>query len=436
MRLQVEQLEKEKKDLNERLRIAAKRIDHIERAYRKDERPLLAQDYAEQQAADRDTFEDLQKARIQNSLAAHTQALANKKRLGRMLDEFRGHRETLLGARLEEYQRRKASAEKKMEEEKEKQRRAHAAQKEAERKELEEAEAAARREEEERLRVEAGASLFFFFFLHILPIVSDVRKTQNNVRQKKPRRNGSGKKKSASPNNVDNVRSNAPLLPRKRVKRLSVSRMQRSVRGYVPKPRRRLQCLRVLMGGDRVWVVALLLLLHPCVHRVRRRRPCLRWVHPRLVPVVDGANAHSSEKNRPCLLLRHPPQPTPHCLTSKRTRRGSSQYQRSKPGGPNGSKISLERDETRSSFEDLFSFSFDCCSPFFFFFCMCVTNDACCFFFHHVLSLYAFMCSNVHLHRFVPFQYHTGVERLLCFVSSTKGSLSANVSIRLVRRAR
>ena len=90
MHLQVEQLEKEKKDLNERLRIAAKRIDHVERAYRKEERPLLAQAYADQQAADRVTFEALQKSRIENSLAAHTQALASKKRLGRMQDELQG----------------------------------------------------------------------------------------------------------------------------------------------------------------------------------------------------------------------------------------------------------------------------------------------------------------------------------------------------------
>ena len=157
MRLQVEQLEKEKKDLNERLRIAAKRIDHVERAYRKDERPLLAQDYAEQQALDRTTFEALQKARVENSRAVHTQAVAAKKRLGRMQDEYRVHRERLLVARSDEYQRRKAAAEKKMEEEKEKRRQVHVTEIEAERKKREEAEAAARKKEEERLQAEAGA---------------------------------------------------------------------------------------------------------------------------------------------------------------------------------------------------------------------------------------------------------------------------------------
>ena len=42
MRLQVEQPEKEKKELNEKVLVLAKRLDHIERAYCKEERPLLA----------------------------------------------------------------------------------------------------------------------------------------------------------------------------------------------------------------------------------------------------------------------------------------------------------------------------------------------------------------------------------------------------------
>ena len=36
MRLQVQQLEKEKKDMQERMRLIAKRLDHTERAFRKE----------------------------------------------------------------------------------------------------------------------------------------------------------------------------------------------------------------------------------------------------------------------------------------------------------------------------------------------------------------------------------------------------------------
>jgi translation initiation factor 3 subunit A len=155
MRLQVEQLEKEKKDLNERLRIASKRIDHIERAYRKDERPLLDQDYLEQQATDRITFDALRKARIENSLAAHNEAVASKKRLSRMVADFRKHKETLLSTRSEEFTKKRAAAEKKIKEEKDARREAHANQIAEERRKLEDAEEAARKAEEDRLRLES-----------------------------------------------------------------------------------------------------------------------------------------------------------------------------------------------------------------------------------------------------------------------------------------
>jgi hypothetical protein len=46
-------MDREKRELNERMRIVAKRLDHIERAFRKAELPLLADDYARQQADDK-----------------------------------------------------------------------------------------------------------------------------------------------------------------------------------------------------------------------------------------------------------------------------------------------------------------------------------------------------------------------------------------------
>ncbi|KAL4071925.1 hypothetical protein J3A83DRAFT_4237514 [Scleroderma citrinum] len=156
MRLQVEQLEKEKRDMNERLRVIAKRVDHIERAYRKDERPLLAQDYAEQQAVDRATFEALQKARVENSLAMHKEGLAMKKRVSRMLSDFGSYKSTIMAKRQAEYERKQAAARKRIEEEKERRIKAHNAEKEAERLAQEEAEAAVRAEEEERQRQEQG----------------------------------------------------------------------------------------------------------------------------------------------------------------------------------------------------------------------------------------------------------------------------------------
>lgn len=58
--IQVAQLEKDKKELQERLRIGSKRIDHIERSYLKEERSLLDQDYEVQQKTDRETFVETQ----------------------------------------------------------------------------------------------------------------------------------------------------------------------------------------------------------------------------------------------------------------------------------------------------------------------------------------------------------------------------------------
>jgi translation initiation factor 3 subunit A len=177
MRLQVEQLEKEKKDLNERLRIASKRIDHVERAYRKEECPLLGQDYAEQQTTDRATFEAVQKARLESSVAAHKEAVTAKKRLARIVDDFRKHKEMLLSARSEEFKKRRAAAEKKIEEEKEARRQAHAASIAEETRRREQAETEAREAEEDRLRVEAGAC-HFYFLRHLLVLITH---TQNRT---------------------------------------------------------------------------------------------------------------------------------------------------------------------------------------------------------------------------------------------------------------
>ena len=112
MRLQVEQLEKEKKELNEKMRVLAKRLDHIERAYRKEERPLLAKDYEIQQANDRAVFEASQKARLEAHRQAHVQDVETKKRLTRMLGDYEQLKATIASRRGEEYAKKKELAQK------------------------------------------------------------------------------------------------------------------------------------------------------------------------------------------------------------------------------------------------------------------------------------------------------------------------------------
>lgn len=156
MRMQVEQLEREKKELNQRLRSAAKRIDHIERAYRKDERPLLAQDYAEQQAADRIIFDALQRSRIEGSRKAFEADIATKKRLSRMMQDYEQRRESIIARRSEDHKAKLAESQKRIEEEKEQRRAAHRKAKEEEERQRLEAERIRREQEEEEARQEAG----------------------------------------------------------------------------------------------------------------------------------------------------------------------------------------------------------------------------------------------------------------------------------------
>ncbi|KAJ6589251.1 hypothetical protein B0H19DRAFT_1103395 [Mycena capillaripes] len=148
--LQVAQLEKEKKELNERLRIVAKRVDHIERAYRKDERPLLAKDYEQQQASDRETFAAVQNARKESARLAHQEDLETKKRLARMVGDYEARRAVVLAKKGEEYAKKKDAASRKIEEEKAKRKKAVLAKREEERRAVEEA----KRKEQERLEEE------------------------------------------------------------------------------------------------------------------------------------------------------------------------------------------------------------------------------------------------------------------------------------------
>lgn len=158
MRMQVEQLEREKKELNQRLRTAAKRIDHIERAYRKEERPLLAEDYAQQQATDRTIFETLQRSRIEGARQAFQEDIASKKRLSRMMQDYQQRKELIIAQRSEAHTAKLAESRKRIEEEKEKMRAAHQKMKDEEERERLEAERIRREQEEEEARLEAGES--------------------------------------------------------------------------------------------------------------------------------------------------------------------------------------------------------------------------------------------------------------------------------------
>ncbi|KAF8527868.1 hypothetical protein BU17DRAFT_38847 [Hysterangium stoloniferum] len=152
IRMQVAHLEKEKRELNERLRIVSKRVDHLERAFRKEERPLLSEDYERQQADDREAYEATLKDTIVASKEKFTMDMVTKKRLSRILGDYKGHRELIMGRRQEELNVRKAAAQVKINEEKAKRRATILKTREAERKKKEEEERLAREAEEARIR--------------------------------------------------------------------------------------------------------------------------------------------------------------------------------------------------------------------------------------------------------------------------------------------
>lgn len=197
--MQVAQLEKEKREMNERLRIIAKRIDHIERAYRKEERPLLAKDYEEQQQLDRQTFETVQLQRKEASKLAHKQDLETKGRLKRMLNDHNSWKQVLAEKKGDAYKKKADAAAKKIEQEKAKRKAAvlKAWEEEKARKEKEEAERRAREEEERREEegMLSNVDLLFSLWLTCLSSTSCRGGTSTERRRRKSCSRGSGSQK-------------------------------------------------------------------------------------------------------------------------------------------------------------------------------------------------------------------------------------------------
>ena len=149
VQLQVEQLEKEKKELAERLRIVHRRMDHMERAYRREEIPLVKKDYERQKQEDAAYHKLARQTLLQTSREKHEADLLLKKRLARVLGDYHHVRGVIEGKRREEMEERKKNASEQIEIEKQKRRAEVAKEREAER----------AREEEERKQAEEEEQL-------------------------------------------------------------------------------------------------------------------------------------------------------------------------------------------------------------------------------------------------------------------------------------
>ncbi|KAL4402704.1 eukaryotic translation initiation factor 3 subunit A [Malassezia pachydermatis] len=155
VQLQVEQIEKEKKDLNERMRTVQRRMDHIERAYRREERPLLEADYERQKKIDRENHDRAHAARVQAARERHEMDMALKETLTSLMPDYEGLKAKLLEKRRAAHEARVAEAKEHIEREKaERRARVQKERDEAAQREKAEAEAQAQREKEDAARLE------------------------------------------------------------------------------------------------------------------------------------------------------------------------------------------------------------------------------------------------------------------------------------------
>jgi translation initiation factor 3 subunit A len=93
--LKVSRLQTEQKELSERLKSAGKRIDHTERAYRKEEIPLLEKDYENQQKTDKAFHEASRKANLVNAKQQFDEDMKMKQRLTRIMGDFTTYKNKL-----------------------------------------------------------------------------------------------------------------------------------------------------------------------------------------------------------------------------------------------------------------------------------------------------------------------------------------------------
>merc|ERR1712112_609179 len=99
MKRQVEELEKEKKELLARLKKQEKNVDHTERAKRQEEIPLLKQQFEEFKEEAKQVWEEQEKERIENEKAQRENDVKNCDRMGRMRADKDQYLEGLLKAR-------------------------------------------------------------------------------------------------------------------------------------------------------------------------------------------------------------------------------------------------------------------------------------------------------------------------------------------------
>jgi translation initiation factor 3 subunit A len=152
--LKLQALEREKNEMGEKIRITHKRIDHLERAYRREEIKHLVDDYAAQRERDLKAYEQSRDETLRNAEEKHKEDLALKHRLSRLVPKYEEFKKDIERQRQAEFEKRRKAAEKELEAKKEQRRREVREQRAAERRRAQEEERR-RQEEEERAAREA-----------------------------------------------------------------------------------------------------------------------------------------------------------------------------------------------------------------------------------------------------------------------------------------
>lgn len=104
--LQATILAASKKEVERKLKKAGKKLDHLERARREAERPLLEKMLEEQKQKDKGYYEEKVKKYLEEHKVAHAQQVIEKKRLARV-DVYRAEFEQRIQARIEEDMKKK-----------------------------------------------------------------------------------------------------------------------------------------------------------------------------------------------------------------------------------------------------------------------------------------------------------------------------------------
>jgi translation initiation factor 3 subunit A len=172
VQMSVDALEKEKREMSEKLNVIGKRMDHLERAYRQAERPLLRADYERQQANDRIAHEEAWRSKLVALRERHATDLAAKRSLARAEPDRRSFAERLLEQANSAHAQALADARRKAEAEKEERRREVRERLENERlSKMEEERLRREAEEAEKLaeqRRQEGAFFFLSFFSRLI----------------------------------------------------------------------------------------------------------------------------------------------------------------------------------------------------------------------------------------------------------------------------